>query len=85
MKNKNILNILNSKTPLDNTNTITSYQNSWDDFKKELESALDKAYYGPVFYKNNIQEYPEQFEVEIRKKLPNKQQDIDIKGIAETK
>jgi len=64
-----------------NTNTITSYQNSWDDFKKELESALDKAYYGPVFYKNNIQEYPEQFEVEIRKNLPNKQQDIDIMHI----
>jgi len=61
--------------------TIATYQNSWDDFKKELENALDKAYYGPAFYKNDIQEFPEQFEVEIRKTLLENQDNIDIMHI----
>ena len=50
---------------------ITKYQNNWDDFKKELEDAINKAYYGPIFIRDdsNSNEYPENFEVEFRKEL----------------
>jgi hypothetical protein len=48
---------------------ITKYQNNWDDFKQELEEAIDKAYYGPIFMRDDSNEYPECFEVEFRKSL----------------
>lgn len=58
---------------------ITMYKNNWDDFKKELQEAIDKAYYGPVFIKDDINEYPENFEVEIKKELIlNKNYDNEI-------
>ncbi len=52
------------KYPKD-TNAISPFQlNSWDEFQKELDLALDMAYYGPSFHSTDEQPFPENMETE---------------------